>query len=375
MPEFEIATKDDVRDFVRGCTFLGTGGGGDPDYGLSLLIEAMEKGRIKISDPESVDDNSFTVCAYGMGSIAPRDRKIREEIRRLGLSMTVKYKLVEAVKEFEEYIGTRIDVIVPLEIGGANTPDPVATAMIMGKKVIDGDYSGGRAIPEIIQTSAHLSGKRMEPLISVDEWGNKVIIKRTQNNLVAERLGKLISILAFGNLAGNATYLVKADEMKKIITKGTLSKAYKIGKTIGEMQKAGNFDPHLLAEKTGGYLLFEGTIVSKSDEDKEGYYWGKNTVRGIGNFKGHKFVYWYKNENHISWLDGKSFVTSPDLICIADRDSGEPITNPKSKVGDHIAVIGYRSSEFFRTKEALEVLGPSHFGFKIRFKPIEEVVT
>jgi DUF917 family protein len=374
MPRFVISTKEEARDFVRGCAFFGTGGGGDPKYGLSLLLDALEKGKIEVQDPNSISDSSNTICAYGMGSIAPRTKKVLQEIRRLGLKQKVRYKLAEAIREFELYTGTEIDAIVPLEIGGANTPDPVATASIMGKKVVDGDYSGGRAIPEIIQTSAHLTGKRMEPLTSVDEWGNTVIIKHTPNNLVSEKIGKLVSILAYGNLAGNATYLIKGDEMKKIVTLGSLTKAFQAGKIIGEMQRKNAFDPYSLAEKTDGYMLFEGTIVSKSDEDRDGYYWGKNTVRGRGEFKGHKFTYWYKNENHVSWFDNKPYVTSPDLICVVERRTGEPITNPSSKVGDNVAIIGYRSSEFFRTKEALAVIGPTHFGFKIRFKPIEEIL-
>ena len=38
MPTRELRTEQEVRDFVRGCTFLGTGGGGSPHEGVELLL-------------------------------------------------------------------------------------------------------------------------------------------------------------------------------------------------------------------------------------------------------------------------------------------------------------------------------------------------
>jgi len=40
-----------------------------------------------------------------------------------------------------------------------------------------------------------------------------------------------------------------------------------------------------------------------------------------GDFEGHKFAIWYKNENHIVWIDDKPFVTSPDIIALVDAAS------------------------------------------------------
>ena len=54
---------------------------------------------------------------------------------------------------------------------------------------------------------------------------------------------------------------------------------------------------------------------------------------GKGEFKGHSFKVWFKNENHVSWLDEEPFVTSPDLVVIVDRKSGEGITNTLLEAG------------------------------------------
>jgi DUF917 family protein len=244
----------------------------------------------------------------------------------------------------------------------------------MGISVVDGDYSGGRAIPEIIQTGPHISGIRMNPLASVDEWGNRVLIKDSVNNLVAEKLGKLISILAYGNLAGNATYLVRGKEMKKLVTPGTVSKSFEAGRAIREAREKGKKIDEEIAKTLGGFTLFQGDLIKKEDQDHDGYYWGTNTVRGKGKFSNHTFAYWFKNENHVTWLDDKLHATSPDIICVIDSERGEPITNPASKVGDSVSIIAFSSNKSFRTKKALEVLGPRHFGFDADYTPLERLL-
>jgi len=371
-----LSSDKEVRDFVRGCTFYGTGGGGSPDYGYGILTRVLkEKKRIPVFDPESIADDDWTVCAYGMGSIAPRTPEILEEMKRLSLTrVKVTYKLAEAIRELERFAKVRVDVIVPLEIGGANTPDPVATAAHMGIKVVDGDYSGGRAIPEIVQTAPHIAGKRMNPLSSVDEWGDRVLLEDSVNNLVAEKIGKLVSILAFGNLAGNATYLLRGREMKKLVTSGTVLRAATAGRAIREAREEGKEIAREVVKASGGYLLFEGTITKKEERDQDGYYWGSNELKGTGEFSSHSFKYWFKNENHLTWMDGKLHVTSPDIICVIDSRTGEPITNPASKVGDRVSLIGYRSADRFRSPRALEVLGPRHFEVEAEYVPIEKVV-
>ena len=286
----------------------------------------------------------------------------------------IKDKIAAAIKELERYTQKKVEVIVPVEIGGANTPTPLAAGARLGLLVPDGDYSGGRAIPEVIQTTPHLYGYKMAPLASVDQWGNVVIIKNAVNNKVAEKLGKLISILSYGKLAGQATYIMPGKEMKKMITSGTLTQAFELGKVIREARDKGKDPIEAILRYTKGWLLFEGKVIRKDDEDKEGYYWGTVTLEGMGDFQGHKFKWWFKNENHISWYDEKVLVTSPDIISAVYLENGEPVPNPRVKVGDEVAVIGVKSKEIFRSKEGLEVLGPAHFGFDIKYKPIEEVL-
>lgn len=374
MPSRKLESENELEDFVRGCTFLGTGGGGTPEEGLKLLKREFQNGKeIKWTDVSEIDDDAWTVCPFLMGSIAPKTQEIKDKMKKLGLREP-KYerKLIEAVKMFEEYTGQEIDVIVPVEIGGANTPGPLAVAANLNKITVDGDYAG-RAIPEIPQTTPYLRDKPMWPITSVDEWGDKTVIIEAVNYEMAERVGKLVSAAAFG-LVGDAGFLMKGKDMKEVLIAGTLTESLNIGKKIREARESGRNPVLAIVDEIGGWLLFKGTVIEKEWEDREGYYWGTHKLRGMDEFEGREFKYFFKNENHVSWLDGKPYVTSPDIFSAVDVETGEPKINPGIKEGDKLAIIGMKAREQFRTVKGLEILGPKHFGFDIDYTPIEKIL-
>ena len=45
MSKVKLQTHQDLEDFVRGCTLLGVGGGGNPAEGLKALEEQFNAGK------------------------------------------------------------------------------------------------------------------------------------------------------------------------------------------------------------------------------------------------------------------------------------------------------------------------------------------
>jgi DUF917 family protein len=286
----------------------------------------------------------------------------------------VSNSLQAAVEALADYMKIKIGAIVPVELGGSNTPGPLIAGMNLGIPTVDGDYTG-RAIPEITQITPEIYGKRSWPLSSVDRWGNVCIIKESVSTPMSERIGKLLSRAAFGG-CGMAGFLLKGSEMKQIVVRDSLSKCLALGRAM-RTAKANGRDPVTAAIREGaGWLLFRGRVTSTEWDETQAYMYGigTNRLEGTGDFKGHTFAIWYKNENHITWKDGKPFVTSPDIIAVLDEASGEPLTNADVVEGRHVAVIGMRAIEGFRSAKGLEVLGPRHFGFEIDYAPIERHV-
>jgi len=369
----KIQNAQDIHDFVRGCTFMGTGGGGDPKDGIDWLQTALDEGlALSFTPYEEIEDDAWTICPFLMGSIAPRTEEAKRRMHTLGLTKEpVKSVQVEAVRLLESYTKVRIQAIVPIELGGSNTPGAVAAAARLRIPIVDGDYTG-RAIPEIPQTTPYLNGLSLWPISSIDKHGNKVIIVESTGYEMAERIGKFLAAASFG-LAGQAGFLFKGKDMKKTLIPKTLSRCLEIGRLIRTSREAGRNPVQETAKQLNGWLLFEGSVSNKEWEDKEGYYWGTHTISGTGRFAGQEFKIWFKNENHIAWLDGEPYVTSPDMLIVVDRKTGEPFANSAIAQGQHVAVIGLRAVEQFRSPKGMDILGPGHFGFDIEYKPIETV--
>lgn len=372
MPRRLLSTMQDCEDLIRGCLFMGTGGGGSAEWGREVFTAALEEGlKIEWVDVDDIPDDAWTVTPYGMGSIAPPSPETQEGIARLGLVDRLGRRAMEvAVREMEKYAGVKIGAIVPVELGAGNTPAPLITGARLGIPVVDGDYAG-RAIPEEMQGTPYLYDKKGWPFASVDRWGNVCIVKEASSLHMMERMGKMLSVAAYG-FCHMAAYLLIGREMKEIVVRDTLTKSLELGRAIRQARERGE-DPVLASlEFTGGWRLFEGEVVKKEWEDREGYMFGTTYIEGKGKFKGHAFKVWFKNENHISWLDDEPFVTSPDLVVIVDRKSGEGITNTLLDAGQEVAVIGIKGLEAFRSEKGLGGAGPRYFGFDIDYVPIEE---
>lgn len=379
MPTQSIRNQVDAEDFIRGLTFMGTGGGGRPDAGRELLKTHLDRGEtIGWTDLGELPDDAWACCAFTMGSTAPRPADFREGqewpeygIREAGSA------LPRAVQELEAYTGKKVSVIFALELGASNTPGPLHAAAELGLKLADGEGCG-RAVPEASQILPALHGFTMWPASVCDEWGNVLIMKRATSLDVAEALGKAISVVSkipdAYVFCGMACYLVRVGDLKRMVIPGSISKAFALGQEIRQARESGQ-DPVAAAVRfTGGWLLFTGTVTKREWQNTRGYQIGATEITGTGDFAGHVFKIWFKNEHHISWLDGRPYVTSPDLIAVVQADSAEPLTNTYLSEGEQVAVVGMICAESYRSEEGLKVLGPKHFGFDLEYRPIENLV-
>lgn len=372
MPYGKLETEQDCQDFVEGCLFMGTGGGGDAAWGLDVLHAALAEGlTLQWVDVEDISDNVWTVTPFGMGSIAPLAPETVAEISTLGLKGVFAHSsMEEAVKELEKYLGRKIGCLVPVELGAGNTPGPLVAGARLGIPVVDGDYAG-RAIPDEMQGTPFLNGKKSWPSSSVDQWGNVAIMKQAVNSYMFERYGKMLSIAAYDGTSMAATPLPGA-EMKKIVVRGTLTKCLNLGREMRLARERGADAVATAVALTGGWRLFEGVVVKKEWEDRDGYMFGTTHIEGSGAFRGQTLSVWFKNENHVTWLSGKPWICSPDLVTLAYKENGLGTTNTDIAVGDAVVAVGMPGLKEFRTEFGLnEAAGPRYFGFDIDYQPIE----
>ncbi|MDH4208248.1 MAG: DUF917 domain-containing protein, partial [Anaerolineae bacterium] len=316
MPRSKLQSLEDCEDFIIGCLFLGTGGGGSPEEGRRVLKAALEDGiNSEWVDASEIADDVWTVTPYGMGSIAPLSPETQQEIERLGLvNRYGDAAMAEVVKEFGDYLGKPIGCLVAAEIGAGNSPVALVTGARLGIPVVDGDYAG-RAVPEEMQATTYLHGKNTWPTASIDDWGNVVIVKYAVSSHMFERIGKMLAVAAYGGTTMAGTPLL-GREMKEVLVHGTLTKCLAIGQAMRKARRNGEDPIDAGLEVAGGWRLFEGVVTGKDWEDRDGYMYGTNHIKGAGAYEGQTLDVWFKNENHVSWLNGKPWVCSPDLVSL-----------------------------------------------------------
>ncbi len=374
MADAVLRNKQDIEDFARGCTLLGTGGGGNPEKGVALLTETMrQKGEIGWVNPDDVPDDDWTVSLFYMGSISPHDAQVKAQMKELSLERRIERELNKAYHELEAYTGITPRYVVACEMGGANTIVPVDAAYDLGIPVVDGDYGSGRANPEISNSLVAVCGQEVTPMVFCDYAGSVTIVKAAPSYKMAERIGKYVSWASFG-LVGSAGYMLKGSDMKKTIKKGTLTFALKLGRAIREARESGADPVKAAAAFMNGWVLFKGAVTEKVWEDRDGYMYGHYCLDGLGEFAGQTFKVWFKNENHMTWLNGEKYVMSPDIISSLKLADGEPVTNTDVNEGQELALVGAVCDGPYRTPGGLAVMGPSHYGFDCPYVPIEKIM-
>jgi DUF917 family protein len=252
-------------------------------------------------------------------------------------------------------------------------PVPIGTALELGVPVVDGDYAGGRAIPEVPQTIPEVNGVGVTPMSFVTRWGDTAILTETVSTAMADRIGRHIVLAALGGV-GVSCYLLQVKQARGLIAAGTLSQAFRLGRSIREARDSGADPVSQATNQVEGRLLFTGEIISSpiAEGDSLAFGLGSHRLMGLGEFEGHDFEIWYKNEYHVTWLDGKAFVTSPDALIMVRLADGEPATSYDFSVGDAVAVIGRKAHQAYRTPKGIELLGPRHFGFDFDYVPLEK---
>jgi len=364
--------KADVSDLCIGATVLGTGGGGSPELGLSLLNRLLEMGKeIKLISVDAVPDDEIVVHPAMVGSIAPSQEKKRDIAEYIDKILSEEGPLLTGLRILEEVLSKKVFATVPVELGGYNTPIAAILAALAGLPFVDGDTIG-RAKPELMMQTYTIHNVSITPMILTDMQGNSVLVRKVASFKDAERIARALAVVGGGTTAVRCP--VRGDVLKKTIIPGGVTKAIEMGKALREAEINQKDPVHAMVNASGGKEFFRGEVHQFKWEDRDGFLWGTITIRGEDQYEGHKLKIWLKNENLLSWLDGDPYVLTPDLICMIDTKTGRAITNSNMKEGRRVVVFGIPSHPFWRTEKAIDLVSPKHFGFDISYTPMEKVI-
>jgi len=376
MNKFELKSPQDIEDFLTGCAFFGTGGGGSVENGRVSLNLALDKGySLTLTSPDDIEDDVLYCSAFFMGSIAPKSPQILKEMEQNGFRER-KYcyheMLVQAVRNLEQYLGKKMSGLLVVELGGSNSACCMAAAYEMGIPVIDADFTG-RAVPEMTHGLPAIMGKSCLPASYVDSWGNSNLTTSAFGYTAMERIGKMLSEASYGEMA-EAAYALNGREMRQILVPHTLSQSLKVGQCIRKALENDNNPCLAGAMAAGGALLGKFRISSVIAENRDGYYWGTYELEGLDDCENKTYKIWFKNENHVLWENERPIATSPDMIVLLNWRTGAPISNTYLCVDEEVGIIIVPARDQYLSQQAIASFGPRAFGFDFDYEPYKKII-
>lgn len=363
-------SKQDLYDILYGCTILGTGGGGDLKEGLSLMDKALDAGKeFILADLGEIPGDALIATPYMCGSISPDSEE--EESKYATLPKIPEHPALRAFRAMEDYLGQDFYGVISTELGGGNTAVAFYVAALLDKRIVDADPAG-RSVPELQHSTYYVHGLPICPMAVANEFGDVAILKEVVDDFRAEALVRAMAVASKNSIAV-VDHPATAGRLRGAVIPGAVSYALKIGQTLREARDSGKDPATEVARIGGGVPLFRGRVQEIHWETRDGFTLGETIIEGKGDYSGSSYRIWFKNENIISWLDDRIHVTVPDLICLLDIDTGEPVSNPNQRIGEEVAVFGLPAPAEWRTPEGLRVFGPGHFGYDTEYIPLEKI--
>lgn len=352
----------DLDDLARGAALLGTGGGGDPHVGRLLALTAIEEhGPITIIDPDELDDEAFVIPTAQMGAPTVVAEKLPAGTEG-----------VDALRALEQRLGRTADATMPIECGGVNSMIPLHIAAVARLPVVDADGMG-RAFPELQMETFSVYGINGSPLALAGENGESAIIDTGSDNKRMEDFARALTV-TLGGVAHIAEYSMSGADVKRTAVPRTLSLALSLGRAIRRARELHRDPLELVSEALSTTLyshlrvLFSGKVMDVERRTIGGFARGEARLQDAA---GGELRVTFQNENLTAHRDGKLVCIVPDLICILEAETAEPVTTEALRYGQRVNVIGISTPDMMRTPEALQTFGPRAFGIDEDFQPVE----
>ena len=353
-------TLDDIEALAVGSWILGTGGGGSPYLGLLNMRRLYAEGhRVFLLSPVALADEDCVAVVSNMGAPLVGQERLADS-----------RNIARAVEIQEGLLGAKFRAVMPLEIGGGNSIQPLMAGAHLRLPIVDADTMG-RAYPEAQMTSVAVGELRPYPCVLYDPRGIEAVVTKVPSWRWMERVSRKICV-EFGSIASTCKAPRSGREVKDWGIHFTVSKAIGLGRRVREAQRRHDDPIAAILDEGLGKLLFHGKVVDVARRTTEGYLRGRVTIEGLDNDRGSRVEIAFQNEWVVAWRDNAPLVMSPDLICVLDSVSGEAFGTETIGYGRRVSVIALPAPPVFLTPKGLEHVGPRAFGYDLDFHSVFE---
>lgn len=343
-----ILHRDDLDDFVLGATLLGSGGGGEASAYRHNLAANMPVAGVELVQLQDA-------VRLGLTDIAP--------VGMIGATSVLMEKLpnggeiAEAVRAICRWTGRTVRAVMPVEAAGLNAALAVSAACQLGLPLIDADLMG-RALPRFDQLSTIVDNPGLMRSVALCEPSGQVVVVDRSTPWQLERTVRSYVANA-GGWAGAAFGPVTVTELLGRTCEGTLARAI----TLGGALTCARPRPDTWAQKLGGIRLASGRVIEvvRGVTDR----FGRSSV-AVDDRSGFVLRIEAENEYLVAVRDGEPAVTCPELICVVDGRTAQPIFVERLRFGDDVQVLALPGPRWWTsTPERLAAVGPRAFGIDL----------
>lgn len=356
-------TYEHLEPLAVGAGILGTGGGGSPYLNKIFVAELLKNGlEVPVVSLADLPDDAVVVSTGGVGAPTVGVERLKQG-----------EELLRALRALESYTGKTATHMISAEIGGGNSISPIIVAIQAGLPLVDGDGMG-RAFPELQMDTFSIYGVRPTPFGISDVRGHVAVFDHIDDARDLERYVRTVTV-QMGGGTGAAGPMISGADIKRTAVPGTLTFAVLLGEAVLTARKKHRNAVQAAIDVAGGELLFSAKITDVDRRFVAGFARGHLKLDGIGNDAGRTFSVDFQNENLITTDEtGEVLCSVPDLICIVDAETAEPISTESLRYGLRVAVLGIPAPRLIATPEALEVVGPAAFGYPdVTYRPLAGV--
>jgi DUF917 family protein len=173
-----------------------------------------------------------------------------------------------------------------------------------------------------------------------------------------------------GASAAMALNTCSGAEVKAEAIHGSLVYCAELGRRLSAVREGQPGALDALLASVGGACIFAGRVIDVDRRTTGGFARGTVVIEHLDDDSRTLRVE-FQNENLVAFEDGVALVTVPDLICIVDLDTAEPITTERVSFGQQVSVLALPAADRWRTPAGVAVAGPAAFGYEIEYRRFE----
>jgi DUF917 family protein len=327
--------RDHLKALCIGCSFLGSGGGGDVNTLYEIVDKALYNyGPISMMNPNDLQDEDKVAAIEFVGAPLPI------EMRQSNTQARIKPALDLVMQD----LGIKINALMPVEIGGSNALVPLCIAGELNLPIVDCDLLG-RALPEITMISTNIFDRMPSKAYICDPSTGQTQIITCKSYSELETQARAIASSYSNSAAILVPVVMTGMEVKQMAIHRTISQSIQIGlqDTLDGFCQA-----------TQGVIRCTGAITAWNYALKSGFLVGELMLQTL---EGQHFCIKVKNE-FLGLFDdrGATIAQAPDIITLLSKDSLLPILSDQLQIGDKVICMTCKGPDIWYTKKGLSLL-------------------